>query len=127
MEFNLELNMKGESEDIVVEENTAAKFGSGSIYVYATPMMIGLMENAALNSVEEALGEEYSTVGINVNVDHISATPLGKRVSAEAILTKIEGKKLYFNVTAYDEDKKIGEGTHTRYIINVKKFLDKLK
>jgi len=127
MEFNLELNMKGKSEDIVVEENTAAKFGSGSIYVYATPMMIGLMENAALNSVEEALGKEYSTVGINVNVDHISATPLGKRVRAEAILTKIEGKKLYFNVAAYDEDKKIGEGTHTRYIINVEKFLNRLK
>lgn len=127
MEFNLELNMKGRAEDVVVEENTAAKFGSGSVYVYATPMMIGLMENAALNAVDKALGESHSTVGINVNVDHISATPLDKKVWAEAELVKIEGKKLFFNVVAYDEDKKIGEGTHTRYIIDVEKFLNRLK
>ncbi|MBS4534698.1 thioesterase family protein [Clostridium sp. D2Q-14] len=127
MEFNLELNMKGRAEDVVVEENTAAKFGSGTIYVYATPMMIGLMENAALNTVDEALGEEYSTVGVKVDVDHISATPLGKKVWAKAVLTKIEGKRLYFNVSAYDENKKIGEGIHIRYIINKNKFLDKLK
>lgn len=127
MEFNLEINMKGKSEDIVVRENTAVKIGSGSIYVYATPMMVGLMENAALNTVDESLGDEYSTVGININVDHISATPIGKKVWSEVILTKIEGKKLYFNVSAYDEDKKIGEGTHTRYIINKERFLNKLK
>lgn len=127
MEINLKTGMKGKVEDTVVESNTAAKFGSGSIYVYATPMMIGLMENAALNAVDEDLGKGYSTVGINVNVNHIAATPMNKKVWAEAELTKIEDKKLFFNVTAFDEDKKIGEGTHTRYIINIEKFIEKVE
>lgn len=127
MEFNLRIGMEAEVEALVDENSTAAKFGSGGIEVYATPMMVGLMENAALTAVDKELGEEYSTVGINVNVNHIAATPVGMKVKALAKLVKIEGKKLYFEVEAYDEKKQIGKGSHTRYIVDSKKFLERVK
>ncbi|MTI68045.1 MAG: thioesterase [Firmicutes bacterium] len=126
MEFNLVKGMKKRVEKIVTKKDTAAEFGSGDIYVYATPMMIGLMENASLKTVDEKLGSEYSTVGINVNVNHLKATPVGMKVWAEAELVKIEGKKLFFNVVAFDEEKKIGEGSHIRYIVNIEKFKENI-
>jgi predicted thioesterase len=127
MEFNLKEGLEGISEKIVTEDDTAAKFGSGGVYVFATPMMIGLMENAALNAVDKELPEGYSTVGIHVDIKHLAATPMGVKVTAKAVLEKIEGKKLYFKVESYDEQKKIGEGTHTRYIINKEEFLNRIK
>ncbi len=126
MEFNLNVGLEFTSEKMVSKKDTAAEFGSGGIYVYATPMMIGLMENAALNAVDDKLGKDYSTVGINVNVDHLAPTPVGMKVKAVAKLIEIEGKKLVFEVEAFDEDKKIGKGTHTRYIVNISKFMDKI-
>lgn len=126
MEFNLNVGLEFTSEKIVSKKDTAAEFGSGGIYVYATPMMIGLMENAALNAVDDKLGKDYSTVGINVNVDHLAPTPVGMKVKAVAKLIEIEGKKLVFEVEAFDEDKKIGKGTHTRYIVNISRFMDKI-
>ncbi len=125
--FNIKEGIKAVVEKEVTKKDTAAEFGSGTIYVYATPMMIGLMENAALKSVDDKLGNDYSTVGINVNINHLAATPVGYKVKAEAVLKKIEGKKLYFDVVAYDEDKKIGEGTHIRYIVNSEKFIKECK
>ncbi|RKD33880.1 thioesterase family protein [Thermohalobacter berrensis] len=127
MEFNLKEGLKATVEKVVTENDTAAKFGSGDIKVFATPMMIGLMENAALKAVDKELGKEHATVGIHLDVKHIAATPIGMKVTAKAELTKIEGKKLYFKVEAYDEKEKIGEGTHKRYIINVDKFLNSIE
>lgn len=126
MEFNLKEGMNASVERIVTEDDTAAKFGSGNIRVYATPMMIGLMENSALRAVDEHLLEGYATVGIHVDIKHIGATPVGMKVKAISKLVKIDGKKLYFDVEAYDEEKKIGEGKHTRYIIKVDDFLKRL-
>lgn len=125
MELNLKVGMKYESSITVQEEHTAVKFGSGSIYVLATPMMIGLMENAAMKAVEAALPEGFTTVGINVNADHLAATPMGMTARAVAELTEIEGKKLTFKVEAFDNNEKIGEGTHTRFVINIEKFMAK--
>ncbi|WDV45537.1 thioesterase family protein [Clostridiaceae bacterium M8S5] len=122
----LKIGLKARAEMIVSEKDTAKSFGSGDIEVFASPLMIGLMENAALKAVDDKLGAEYSTVGINVNVDHISATPVGHNVYAEAILKEIDAKKLTFQVSAFDENKKIGEGTHTRYIVNIDKFTNKV-
>jgi predicted thioesterase len=115
------------SELIVEEKHTAAAFGSGSILVFSTPMMIGLMENAALKCAEKSLDPGYSTVGMSVDIVHIAATPMGQKVKAVAELVGIEGKKLTFKIEAYDEIEKIGEGRHERYIIHVEKFMGKVE
>ncbi len=127
MEFNFKEGIIGKSEKTVTIKDTAKMFGSGSIEVFATPLMIGLMENSALNCVDDLLPDGYSTVGINVTVDHIAATPVGDIVRSEATLIKIDGKKLTFNVEAFDTKQMIGKGTHTRYIVDVDKFNDKVK
>lgn len=114
------------SELIVEEKHTAAAFGSGSIYVFSTPMMIGLMENASLKCAESGLPEGQSTVGTFVNVKHMAATPMNMKVKATATLIEIEGKKLLFKVEAFDEKEMIGEGTHGRYIIDAEKFLKRV-
>lgn len=114
------------SELIVEEKHTAAAFGSGSIFVFSTPMMIGLMENAALKCAQMGLPEGQSTVGTFVNVKHMAATPMNMKVKAIATITEVEGKKLTFSVEAFDEKEKIGEGTHGRYIIDAEKFLKRV-
>lgn len=123
MDFNLQVGMKFTSRVTVEEKDTAAAFGSGNILVFSTPMMIGLMENASLNAVDPHLPEGFQTVGIHLDVKHLAATPVGMDAWAEAELVEIEGKKLKFRVVAYDEMDKIGEGTHSRFIINSESFL----
>lgn len=127
MEFNLHTGLTSKTEKIVRAEDTAAAVGSGLAPVFATPMMIALIENAAKDAVQEFLPEGFSTVGTVINVKHIAATLEGKKVYAEAKLIEIDRKRLVFEVAAYDEDKKIGEGTHERFIIENEKFLAKLK
>ena len=126
MDHNLKVGMEAQVERIVEEADTAVRFGSGGVRVFATPMMVALMENAALNAVDPQLGENFATVGLSLNVKHIAATPVGMKVSARAELASIEGKKLTFRVEAYDEQEKIGEGTHERYIIELSKFLERI-
>lgn len=123
MDFNISVGMKAELELVVEQQHTAMAFGSGEVKVFATPMMIALMEKAALTAVDEHLGEGFATVGTIVNAKHLAATPVGMKVKATAELTAIEGKKLTFFIEAFDEQEKIGEGTHERYIIETAKFL----
>lgn len=125
MDFELKVGMSAEVGKVVTENDTAAKFGSGGVKVFATPMMIGLMENASLSAVDPHLGEGFATVGLSLNVKHLAATPVGMKVTAKAELLSIEGKKLTFKIDAYDEQEKIGEGTHERYIIELSKFLER--
>lgn len=125
MEYNLHIGLTARIERVVTENDTAASFGSGEVKVFATPMMIGLMENAALRAVDLHLPEGYATVGTRIEVNHLAATPVGMKVYAVAQLTGIEGKKLLFTVEAYDEKEKIGEGSHERYIINVERFIER--
>ncbi|MBP2027538.1 putative thioesterase [Acetoanaerobium pronyense] len=126
MEFNLKEGMDFKIEITVEQKHTAETLGSGGVKVFATPMMIALMEGAALKAVEEYLPEGYSTVGTHLNVSHIGATPLGMKAYALAKLIKIEGKKLTFEVEAHDESGKIGEGTHERFIIQKDRFMEKV-
>ncbi len=123
MEFNLQIGMKAKLEIEVKEKDTAESFGSGGVRVLATPMMIGIMEGAALKAVDPHLPQGFATVGSHLDVKHIAATPVGMIAYATAELTAIEGKKLTFVIEAYDEKEKIGEGTHQRYIIQLDKFL----
>ncbi len=112
------------SEMTVTERDTAKSFGSGNVKVLATPVMIGLMENAASKSVNMHLPKGYTTVGIGINVRHLAATPVGMKVHATAQLTKVEGKKLRFKIEAYDEKEKIGKGDHERYIVDTAQFAE---
>jgi len=123
MTYNLRIGMRAEKAEQVTGKNTARTYGSGSIDVYATPAMIGLMEGASLAAVDPVLPAGMTTVGINVNVRHLAATPVGMTVRATAELIEIAGKRLTFKVVAYDEKEKIGEGTHQRYIVETESFL----
>jgi len=122
-EFNLKAGMLGEARTKVTEENTALKFGSGTVRVFATPAMIGLMEKASINCVESYLPDGFSSVGTKVDIKHLAPTPVGMEVAAEAELVEVDGKKLKFSVKAYDGREKIGEGMHNRYIIRLEEFL----
>ena len=112
----------GESSELVTSENTAARWGSGLVAGFATPALIALMENAAFAATKDLLPEGQTTVGIEVNIKHLAATPIGMYVRARAELTRVEGRKLIFNVEAWDDVEKIGEGTHTRFIVEVARF-----
>lgn len=119
---------KGEytSKKVVGESDTAQNVGSGTLPVFATPMMVALMENAAMKATEQLLSEGETTVGSELNVKHLRPTAIGEEVSATAVLTAQEGRKLTFSVVATDKNGTIGEGTHVRYIINVERFMSKL-
>ena len=126
MEHDLKPGISYTAKQKVTYNDTAAKYGSGLVEVFATPAMIALMENAALKAVHPFLGDDYNTVGFEVNVRHLKPTPIGMHVECTATLTEVAGKKLVFNLVANDEEGKIGEGTHIRYIINSKQFTEKL-
>lgn len=124
--MTLSPGMRGEATTVVVHENTAAAVGAGGVAVFGTPMMIALMENAAWHGVADELDEGYVTVGTLVNVTHLAATPLGQRVRAVAELVEIDGRRLIFQVEAYDERQKIGVGRHERFIVHLDRFLERL-
>ena len=127
----LQAGLKGMVELTVGEEHTAPHVGSGRVRVLATPIMINLMEAAALQAVEGFLPEGHQTVGIHLDVTHVAATPVGMRVKAHAELTRVDQRTLYFRVHAEDQKERIGEGAHERIVINLAKFdlrmQDKLK
>ena len=123
--MEITVGMKGEAFTEVEREDTAAEVGSGSLLVYATPCMVALMEGAACEAIVEALPEDQTTVGIELNIQHLSATPVGHEVRAEAIVTAVDGKIITFELHAFDEAGEIGKGTHKRCIVNSQKFLDK--
>ena len=109
----------------VTDKNTAKNMKSGELNVYATPAMIALMEQAAYTSVADELEEGQGSVGTLMNVKHISATPVGMEVTAKSELVEIDGRRLVFQVEAFDERGKIGEGEHERFIVDNVKFQQK--
>lgn len=122
----MEVGLKYESTVVVSQSNTAATLGSGDMDVFATPAMVALMENAAMLAVAAHLPEGSASVGTQMNTSHIKASPLGATITASAELTEVEGRKLTFAVKAWDEKGTIGEGVHTRFVVDRERFLSKL-
>ena len=123
--MEITVGLKGEARTFVEREDTALEVCSGSLLVYATPCMVALMEGAACEAISDVLSEDKTSVGTHLEIKHISATPVGLEVWAEAEVTEVNGNSLTFSVTAFDESGKIGEGIHKRAIVNTQKFLDK--
>ena len=123
--MEITVGMKGEAWTDVERADTAKEVGSGSLLVYATPCMVALMEGVACEAIAEGLKEDQTTVGTVLNIEHISATPVGLEVHAEAVVTAVEGKVITFALRAYDESGEIGKGIHKRVIVNSQKFLEK--
>ena len=123
--MSVTVGMKGRAEAVVSGDNTAQTAGSGTLPVFATPWMCALMEQAAWTAVAPGLNEGESTVGTKLNISHLSASPVGIRVWAESEVTLVDGKRMEFKVSAYDEKGLIGEGTHERFVVTNEKFLAK--
>ena len=118
----LQPGLTGSVEIVVGEEHTAPHVGSGRVHVLATPVMVNLMEAAALQAVEGLLSAGHQTVGTHLDITHTAATPVGMRVKAYAELTKVDKRTLTFSVHAEDEQERIGGGIHERIIINLERF-----
>lgn len=121
----IEVGMHCTGEVVVDETNVAKNVGSGHMDVFSTPMLIMLMEQTAANCVQPHLTTGQATVGTRVAVSHTAATPIGMKVTVTATVTKLDGKRIEFDVEAKDEKEPVGNGTHTRYIIDEKRFLEK--
>ena len=122
LKLDLPAGLTGTAELVVGEQHTAPRIGSGRIRVLATPVMINLIEAAALAAVEQSLPEEHQSLGTHLDITHIAATPVGMRVRATAEVVRVEGRTIHFRVRAEDERELIGEGTHERVVVNVERF-----
>lgn len=123
--MEIAVGMTGEVYTMADREDTALEVGSGTVLVYATPCMVALMEGAACEAIQEALPESKTSVGTYLQLEHLSATPVGMEIRAQATVTAVEGSIVTFSVEAFDEVGKIGEGIHKRAIVNTQKFLEK--
>ncbi|HRF09360.1 MAG TPA: thioesterase family protein [Xanthobacteraceae bacterium] len=119
---NIKPGTTGTAELVVGEEHTAPRVGSGKIRVLATPVMINVIEAAALKAAEHLLPAGHQSLGTLLNVKHIAATPVGMKIKATATVTKVEGRNIFFDVIAEDEKEEIGGGTHERVVVNVERF-----
>ena len=116
------IGLTGAAEDSVTEENTALAVGSGSLKVLATPAMIGLVERAAAALVEKNLPPESTSVGIEMNIKHTAPSPIGMNIRAVVKIVSVDGRKIIFDVAAFDSRGEIGRGSHERFIVDRKKF-----
>src|SRR5215831_10842145 len=123
----LRTGLKGSAEIVVGEQHTAPFVGSGRVRVLATPVMINLMEAAALDAAEALLPAGHQSLGIHLDVRHYAATPVGMRLRVTAELVKVEGRTLTFRVEARDEKEAIGDGLHERVIVNVARFDERVR
>ena len=121
----MKVGLKNEAAVVVSDKNTAAAVKSGTLPVFATPMMTALMEEAAAGLLEKYLPDEETSVGISISVEHKAATPVGMNVRAVAEITAVDGRKISFGVKAFDEKEEIGAGTHERFIVRKEKFMMK--
>ncbi len=121
--MELKPGLTGEASMEVRVGNTAIEVGSGSVPVFATPMLVAIMENAAINAIAAHLPQGTSSVGTRVDCRHLAASPIGMKVTARAELVEVDRKRLLFQIEAFDEEEKVGEGQHERFLIDLEKFL----
>lgn len=126
MEIQIPAGVQGLEELVVQFDDTAARYGSGLVEVFATPAMVALMEKTCLNSVLAYLPEGMGTVGVKVNIVHSKATPVGMKVTCRSTLIEVDRRRLVFDLVASDEAGEIGKGRHERFVIDTKKFMEKL-
>lgn len=125
--YGLRVGLIGESIMTVTSQETAKAVGSGSLDVFATPIMLAQMEAAAAAVIDAHLEAGRTSVGIEINVRHVAATPIGERIFAMAEVTRIDGKRVILEVRAWDENELIGEGTHVRYLIEADDFMSRVR
>ena len=123
--FNVGLT--GTAQTTVTEANTALALGSGQVPVYATPALVALLEEAAVNALKPLLEAGKTSVGTRVDVSHLAATPIGMIVRAQATLSKVDGRRLVFDVVAHDEVERIAEGLHERVVVDEQRFLARVQ
>jgi predicted thioesterase len=123
----LKLGLSAEVSEFVSEQLTAVSVRSGLVSAYATPSMIALMEHASVTTLQKCLSRRQTSVGVEVNVKHLAATPVGVRVHARAEVIAIDGRRVTFKVEAWDPKEKIGEGTTARVIVDAARFKDKVE
>jgi fluoroacetyl-CoA thioesterase len=119
---NLRIGLKGSADLLVAVEHTAPRVGSGLVPVLATPVMINLIEAAALAAAEDLLPSGHQSLGIHLDIRHFAATPVGMRIWASCELTGIDGRTLSFTAEAHDEKEPIGGGTHQRVVVDIARF-----
>lgn len=127
MDKGIRVGLIGESIATVTSELTAKAMGSGTLDVYATPAMVALMESAAVAAIEPHLEDGKVSVGIEIQVRHLAATPVGEHITAMAEITRIDGRRITLEVRAWDDYELIGEGIHMRYLIEADDFMARLK
>lgn len=121
----MKIGIKGQIEKVVENKDTAKVHGSGNLEVFATPAMIGLIEETCWKSVNDYLEDGQSTVGTHIDAKHLSASPLGSHIRCESELVEIDRKKLVFKAQVYDDKGMVGQAHHERFIVDSKKFMER--
>lgn len=117
----------GEADEDISTSRTAAFFGSGLVPAYGTPAMVALMENSAVAAIQKYLGPGQTSVGTDVCIKHLAASPVGMRARARATVTAVNGRRIEFQIEAWDDREKIGEGTHARFVVDEARFMERLE
>lgn len=123
----LEIGIKGVGTELVTEKNVASAVGNAGVDVYGTPFLIALAERTCFESINPELKEGESSVGSEIHIKHMAATPIGMTVRCESELVEIDKSRLLFKVLAFDDEDQVMEGTHVRYVVNMEKFLSKVE
>jgi predicted thioesterase len=122
-EVSVPIGLRGKMEKIVTAEQTALSFGSGLVEVFATPSMVALMETTAMRSLGDYLPGHLTSVGTSVNIRHLKASPVGRKLHCESRVIEVQGRKIIFEVSVWDGETLAGHGTHVRYIVNKEEFM----
>ncbi|HMM11820.1 MAG TPA: thioesterase family protein [Bacteroidales bacterium] len=121
------LGLRGKMELTVEPEQTATHYGSGLVEVFATPAMVAFMENTALCSLNDILPSHLTTVGASINIRHLKATPIGRKLRCESRVIEVNGRKIVFDVSVWEGEMLAGHGTHVRYIVDIQQFMSQFQ